>query len=390
MSNLLAAALSLGAIRLYLAFRVSPGNSRWWYFGFGSAVYLLALFAKATAVVAPLMAAILDLGFLRSSPRRVVISLFPWLAAAGIFGWIAHLSQRAPGTPLMDRPTVAIDALAFYFGKLFWPFGLTVDYGRTPSRVLMGHFWRGNLAVLFILGIIFFLLWRNYRGMAVGAIVMLAGLLPVLGLVPFGFQEYSTVADHFLYLGMLGPSLAGGVILAGTPGRWALPLAAGLGLGLAVLSAEQLRVWRNSGTLVARALAIDPGSAVGNEIVGSQLDRVGKPAAAVPYFSAAIARDPTNPEFHYNLANAWLRMGEYEKSIEEFQAALPLFHPPSWKAMNNLGVAYVKAGRLDQAMIEFRQVLDVDPENAEAAENIRMLEPAVLPLDRLGTGRARR
>jgi Flp pilus assembly protein TadD len=254
----------------------------------------------------------------------------------------------------------------------------------------MGHFWRGNLAVLFILGIIFFLLWRNYRGMAVGAIVMLAGLLPVLGLVPFGFQEYSTVADHFLYLGMLGPSLAGGVILAGTPGRWALPLAAGLGLGLAVLSAEQLRVWRNSGTLVARALAIDPGSAVGNEIVGSQLDRVGKPAAAVPYFSAAIARDPTNPEFHYNLANAWLRMGEYEKSIDEFQAALPLFHPPSWKAMNNLGVAYVKAGRLDQAMIEFRQVLDVDPENAEAAENIRMLEPAVLPLDRLGTGRARR
>jgi hypothetical protein len=75
MNNLLAAALSLAAIRLYLAFRVTSTNARWGYFALGSAVYLLALFAKTTAVVVPLMAAILDLGFLRTSTRRVILAI---------------------------------------------------------------------------------------------------------------------------------------------------------------------------------------------------------------------------------------------------------------------------------------------------------------------------
>jgi len=377
MNNLLAAALSLAAIRLYLAFRVTPVKVRWWYFGLGSAVYLLALFAKATAVVVPLMAAILDWGFLGGSSRRPIAAIFPWLVAAGIFGWIAHLSQSAAPTALMNRPAVAIDALAFYYGKLFWPVGLTIDYGRTPSRVLTGHILFDNLAVLSMLGMIFWVLWRNYRGIVLGGAIMLAGLLPVLGLVPFGFQEYSTVADHFLYLGMLGPSLAAGVILAAAPRRWAIPVAVGLGVALTVLSVKQLQVWRNSGTLVTRALAIDPGSAIGNDIAGAQLDRSGKPSLAIPHFSAAIARDPTNPEFHFNLANALFRLGEFDKSIDEFESAIPLFHPPSWKAMNNLGVAYAKVGRRDEAIVEFEQVLQLDPQNAEATRNLQILGSGV-------------
>ncbi len=38
--------------------------------------------------------------------------------------------------------------------------------------------------------------------------VFVAGLLPVLGLVPFAFQAYSTVADRYVYIAMLGPALA--------------------------------------------------------------------------------------------------------------------------------------------------------------------------------------
>jgi len=376
MNNLLAATLSLAAIRLYLACRQAMVKAQWWYF-VAFIVYLLALFAKPTAVVVPLVALILDVGFLRNSWRSAVWPLLPWVAAAGIFGWIAHASQLAPATPPLDRPVVAIDTLAFYVGKIFWPTGLTIDYGRTPSRVLTGHILLGNLAVLAMLVAVLWILWRNYRGIVLGALVMLTALLTVLGLIPFGFQEYSTVADHFLYLGMLGPSLAVAVVLARTPGKWVLPISAALGVGLAVLSAQQLKIWRGSATLVARALAIDPGSAIGNGIVGAQLDRSGKPALAVPFFTAAIARDPGNPEFHYNLGNALLRMGEYDKSIAELETAIPLFHPPSGKAMNNLGVAYAKVGRRGEAVVEFRQVLMIDPQNAEALRNLHILSANV-------------
>jgi hypothetical protein len=37
---------------------------------------------------------------------------------------------------------------------------------------------------------------------------MLIGLLPVSGLARFMFQIHSTVADHYMYLPMLGPAMA--------------------------------------------------------------------------------------------------------------------------------------------------------------------------------------
>ena len=37
---------------------------------------------------------------------------------------------------------------------------------------------------------------------------MWPGVAPVLGFVTFGFQEFSTVGDRYVYLAMLGPSLA--------------------------------------------------------------------------------------------------------------------------------------------------------------------------------------
>lgn len=377
MNNLLAAAFSLGAIRLYLAFRTSQTNRRWWFYGLAFVVFVLALFSKATAVVVPIIAIILDLGFMRTSPRQAIRAILPWFIAAGIFAWIAHTSQQAPGERLVDRPLVAMDALAFYIGKIFWPAGLTIDYGRTPARILAGHLWMNNLAVIVMLCLVLGLSWKNIRGVTLGTLILLTGLLPVLGFVPFEFQQYSTVADHFLYLGMLGPALAGGVILTVLT-RWLAPIVAvALIVGLGFLTMRQLPVWNNDETLVSRTLQIDTGSAIGNGIAGKALDASGKSQQAIAFLSRAIARDPNRAEFHYNLANALYHTGEYEKSIDEYQTAIALFNPPSWRALNNLGVAYAKLGRRKDAIDEFLQVLKLDPENTDAKKNLRILHADV-------------
>ena len=285
----------------------------------------------------------------------------------------ARASQLGPATPLADRPIVAIDSLAFYCGKLFWPAGLTIDYGAHAEPGADGTHLLRQPGDPFDAGADFVADVAELPGNRAGSDGHGGGIAAGPGPGAVWISGIFDGGGPFFISGDAG-AFAGGRGDAGVgAGAVALPIAAALVVGLAVLSAEQLKIWRNSATLVARALAIDPGSAIGNDIVGAQLDRSGKPEMAVPFFSAAITRDPSNPEFHYNLGTALFRMGEYEKSIVELQAAIPLFNPPSWKAMNNLGVAYAKVGRRDEAIGEFQQVLKIDPKNAEALQNLQFL-----------------
>jgi len=435
MNNLLAAALSLAAIRLYLASGTTTARRRWMVYALGSAAYLAALLSKPTAVVVPLIAVILDTGVLRRPLRPAVYALVPWLAAAGVFGWIAHRNQGGIAVAILDRPAVALDALGFYGRQILMPLALTIDYGRTPDSVLPGHGWVANAKIAIVLGLLFWLLRRRRRGMAMGAIIAVAALLPVLGLVPFAFQEISTVADHFAYLAMFGPALAAATLLAGPHPRALWPIAAAAGLILALLgvdllqiwlngqtlvaltlvvrtleylwtfgpalaaatllaglhpravwpiaaaaglilalhSVDQLQIWRNSQTVVAHTLAIDPASAMGNSMAGSELNRQGHPEQAIPHFFVSLERDPKDPYVQYNLANALASVGKYDQAIEHFQIAIALFDPPSWRAMNNLGIAYAKIGERDRAAAQFERVLEIDPNNPQAIQNLQIL-----------------
>src|SRR5207302_490970 len=121
---------------------------------------------------------------------------------------------------------IAGDALAFYLYKFVCPTALTLDYARKPAWMI-NHVWfywtwlapAGAAAAI--------RLWRpGRRWLGAAALLLLAGLLPVLGLVPFEFQGYSTVADHYMYLAMLGPSLAGAWLLARYPGPTGAGIAA--------------------------------------------------------------------------------------------------------------------------------------------------------------------
>ena len=108
-------------------------------------------------------------------------------------------------TTLWQRPLVATDAIGFYLAKLAVPLVLTPDYGRIPSVVCAWGL--ANGALLLPVAAVVALVWLRSRVAWAAAAVFLAGLLPVLGLVPFGFQDISTVADRYIYLAMLGPAM---------------------------------------------------------------------------------------------------------------------------------------------------------------------------------------
>ena len=162
-NNVLAGVFSLAAIRVWLAFADGSGVRRWVWYWLASALFLLALFSKPTAVVVPLIAAILDVGIIRRPTGRMILSLIPWLGLAVMFGFIARQVQPAIGALLARRPLIALDALGFYVRHIFWPSHLTVDYARTVKRIGLSRQWIVNAIIPVAIAILLWRTWRRHR-----------------------------------------------------------------------------------------------------------------------------------------------------------------------------------------------------------------------------------
>jgi tetratricopeptide (TPR) repeat protein len=96
------------------------------------------------------------------------------------------------------------------------------------------------------------------RELTAAALIFFFALLPVLGLHPFVFQLYSTVADRYVYLAMLGPALA----LSWACNRFPAPavlLAAVAGLACcSAISFRQAGRWHDTASLCRQAVLVNP------------------------------------------------------------------------------------------------------------------------------------
>lgn len=271
-NTVLSGAMSLLALWLYLRAQ-SPGDSpahaagRRICYVSATLLFLLALFSKPIAVVVPALAATLDLLVLRRPPRRVAISLAAWFLLA--FLWLLHTHHVGRPAPVMVAqpwwfaPLVAADAIAFYLYKLVCPIWLSIYYGRSPEYIER-HDW-AYYTWLVPIGLALALhRLRPPRIIWAGVLLFLIALLPVLGFIPFDFQAYSTVADRYLYLPMLGPALCAAWLLARP---WASAPARSTKITLAVSavllllgawSAVQITHWRDTDALFRQAYRVHP------------------------------------------------------------------------------------------------------------------------------------
>jgi hypothetical protein len=95
---------------------------------------------------------------------------------------------------------VILHSYGFYLQKIIWPHPLAGNYALTPEQVVSEHWLRAAAALVWISAGLA-LAYRNSRGYLIG-VLWLVLLLPVSGIVPFGFEKISGVADHYNYLPM--------------------------------------------------------------------------------------------------------------------------------------------------------------------------------------------
>jgi hypothetical protein len=286
-----------------------------------------ALLSKPSAMVMPLLAAVIDSWLIGRPARRVVLAALPYALLAVPVAVVAKLVQSGegiPGVAIWQRPILAAGSLAFYLWKLVAPVGLAFDYGWRPP-VVIGRPWFWAMAAAS--GLILVGLWvarRRWPGVWAGALVCVVGLLPVLGFVTFTFQFHSTVGDHYVYLAMLGPSLAVAWGLARLHRAGALRIAAAVCSIAAVvwvgLSVVQLGTWRDPVTNLERSVAVARCSALANTNLGHLYVKRGDVQDAERAFRAAAECNPDYTIPHENLLNIYTFQGRSADAIREFHA----------------------------------------------------------------------
>jgi hypothetical protein len=308
------------------AFPDKPGQ-RWLSYAGAILLMVTAILCKPTAMVVWPMAFLIDLLILRRGLSKAILAIVPFVIAALPLMIVAKIVQPGigvPTPPVWQRPVVAGASLAFYSFKLIAPFHLAFDYGWRPVEMLTkSWFWLIALVPL-IVGYLFFLMRRKRPWLLVGAFLMAAALLPVLGLVPFHYQFFTTVADHYMVLAMLGPALALTGLLASQTDR-SKPIVSAVTtaalLLLAVQSFRQLRHWRTERDVLRQILAITPDSALAHNGLGQLAMASGHYEEAEREYIAT----QSNPIYFTgldSLARLYASLGQPRNAIDAFHRVL--------------------------------------------------------------------
>ncbi|HEX4795441.1 MAG TPA: tetratricopeptide repeat protein [Humisphaera sp.] len=400
LKDVLSGSLALIALWQYVAFAqaakselpmqndiVRPRRSAWWHYGFATFALLLAFLSKPSVVVVPLMAMVIDLLLIRRPWKRIVWNLLPWFAMAALFALIArHVQSIRPSTvaqsPPWSRPLLAMHALAFYLSKVAWPHPLLAQYHQAP-HIIIEHGWLYWTWIFpAAIAAIAVVLYKRHPWALAAFGLFIVGPLPVLGLVPFQFEEIALVADRYAYLSMVGVALAlAGALALTRRAIWILPLAGCFGL-LGVLAFFQTSTMSSSLALYEHELKYNADSDVAYVNLANfyrNRDHPGDMQRAEWYARQEIARFP-------HLGDGYLALGDILAYQDRPKEALPLLRKgleiqkgPDGKAtgslngMGNLAAVLAKLGQFDEAIGVTQQILRISPEDGRAHLNLGVM-----------------
>ena len=390
LKDLLAGALSLLAMLFYTLHTDESAVMRqrriaWWS---GLAAFALALLAKPSAVTVPLILFVIDWLLIRRDAHSAARSLVPWLLVALPAALIARAAQSGADVEPVAihlRPLVAGDALAFYLGKLIWPARLCIDYGRTPQQIWQSGAigWTWIIPALLLLTCAAAWSYRpSCKPWLLAALLIFAiAPLPVLGLVPFSFQNYSTTADHYLYLAMLGPAILFGAIFKYFDGR-AMRWTAGILLVvLSGRSVAQSLSWLSSESLFMHTLRANPNSVAGLNNMGSVLSETGDWPGAAVYFRRAMAVNPDRWQTYMNLRQVLTVTGQYDEALDVLRRECRQRSSASvaqvghaWLRKNFPAMQAVARGRYADAISQLQNLQQIGPPDADVVSLLVLAE----------------
>ncbi len=380
--------LLLFAITILAWLRFEAGEGRWLY-GIALATFLLALLAKTSVVMGPVV--LLGLAwYQRGNVTAVdVRRTLPFFALALALGLVTVYVQHASGPLARDADLAARLAAAawciwFYLFKALAPVQLAMIYPRWQVSAAHPVAWLPLVALLAVLGLAW---WRRDgwgRAVLAGLGYMVVILLPVLGLIPMTYHQHSLVADHLAYPALIAPlALFVGAVAtavgrarrardAGAAGVVLAVLAVGT---LALLTWQRAHVYQDARTLWTDSLAVNPEAWAAHGNLALALSDQGALGEAKTHYREALRLKPDYAIAHNNLGLVLAREGDETAAADHYQRAIAL-NAAYAEAHSNLGNLRRLQGRLEEAEAFARRALAIDPDYAQVYNNLGLVVAA--------------
>jgi protein O-mannosyl-transferase len=383
--DVLSALFYLLTVLAYLKACATDGapRRRWLVVSLGA--YTLGLLSKSLIMSLPLVLLVLDVYPLRRARgnwRRVLVEKLPYLGlavAAAVVSVLVVIAKvgltSAAAYPPSARAAMALYSLVFYVWKTVLPLGLAPMY-ELPARVGLTSP-RFMVAALVAVGVSVGLLVARRSWPAALAVWLVYGftLAPVSGIVHNGPQ---LVADRYSYLSCLGFALLVGAAVAAvaSAGTIARPLRGGVVLvgvgwiiGLAVLTSEQLPVWRDTEEVWRHSLEVDPDCAFCHGQWGALLGNRGELGQAILHFERVVALRLDSVRPRGNLGLALLKAARPAEAAAQFERMLAA-EPGDAETRTRLGLALARQGKLAEARGEFERASRDNPRHVGALLNL--------------------
>mgnify|MGYP000296524163 CR=1 FL=1 len=353
-------------------------------YGMAGLMFLCGVLSKPTLVIIPFLWLGIEF-FCLGSLARSVRKVWPWLGIALVITLITKSQQPDARILLIgsipERLGIAGYALGHYLLQILAPLNLSMEYPLPVEKVVQSS-WFSFAWIIPCLGGIG-LRWTP-RWFKLGAFFVFLGLLPILGFIPFEFQNFSIVSDHYLYFPIFGFAFIFshwvriGLERQGKLStlKWLLPF-----LVMVPYSSHQSRFWKDSPTLFARNMEENPEGYLSNFFLGNHYIEREEPRLALPYYLRAYRSLPRSIPAQQSIGTTYIRLGQYSEAIAHYERIFALHqvgndmwsHQAYAQVRNDFAAALSGAGRTAEAIEQLKLALTLDPNLSTARENLKKL-----------------
>jgi protein O-mannosyl-transferase len=360
--------LTMGA---YVRYAKNP-KLKWYLISL--VLFALGLMAKPMLVTLPFVLLLLDYWPLNRVSRfnwkiiyRLILEKIPFIILAAVLSvvtFIAQQSSRAVASlntiPVRFRICNASISYLEYIGKMFWPARLAFFYPYPVENVSI--LFTVTSAVLLIAATIFVLRFsKRHRYLFTGWFWYIGTLVPVIGIIQVGSQA---MADRYTYISLTGLF----IIIA-----WSLPELLGklpyrkivlvtssfIVLSVfTVLSYFQLSYWKDNITLCRHALEVTKDNYMAHFVMTDMLFEQNRTEEALWHIYETVRINPDYVPAINSLGVALGRGGKIDEAIGYYKKAIEI-NPRFVETHLNLASALEAKGRFAEAVEQYRAALTI-------------------------------